>query len=254
MIKYTKSGSSLTVEWAHGVRPARVQFPAPRLIFSSIMKIYEIYEKYKVMPQLQLHMLRVTGFALLVCDNFEKPIDKDSIISALLVHDIGNVIKFKFNLKIFPESWFAPLGKKYWMIVQKEFIAKYGRNDYQATYKILEELHTPDNIVEIVRSMEFSKANEISKRNNLKSKICLYSDARVAPFGVTSAKERLEEVRERYIRNKGVDERYFNSLVESMFKIEKQIFTHCKIKPENITEEKVKPLIEKLKNFEIITR
>ena len=40
------------------------------------MKISEIYEKYKIMPNLQEHMLRVAGVASIICDNFSKKIEK----------------------------------------------------------------------------------------------------------------------------------------------------------------------------------
>ena len=71
-------------------------------------------------------MLRVAAVASIICDDFGKPLDKKLVISTCLLHDIGNVIKFDFNSKVFPDSWFAPQGKRYWMEIQKEFIEKYS--------------------------------------------------------------------------------------------------------------------------------
>jgi len=53
------------------------------------------------------------------------------------------------------------------------------------------------------------------------------------------------------MRNKGISEETFDQISQSLFAIEKQIFARCKIKPEDITEEKVKPLFGGLRNFEI---
>lgn len=202
------------------------------------------------MPQLQIHMLRVTGVASLICDNFQKPIDKNSIIVALLLHDMGNMSKIKLDR--FPE-FVQPEGKDYWSKVLGEFKQRYGENDYQATYKILKELKTPKKIQNLVHSNEFAKMTSISKARGLKRKICIYSDARVTPHGVDRLNIRLKEVRERWIKYKGVSADFFDQITKSAEIIETQIFAHCKIKPEDITEEKVKPLIWKLRNFNIET-
>ena len=216
------------------------------------MKISEIYEKYKIMPQLQMHMLRVTGVAAIICDSFESSLDKKTIISVCLVHDMGNIVKFKLDK--FPEG-LEPQGLIYWQKIQREFITKYGGNDYLATYKILEELGLSEKVQNLVSSNEFAKMAPISKlKNSFEQKICIYSDARVTPNGISSLDERLSEVKERYIKNKGVSEEFYNELWNSAKEVEKQIFSHCKIKPENITEEKIQHLISDLRNFNIKTK
>lgn len=212
------------------------------------MKISEIYKKYKIMPNLQEHMLRVAAVASIICDNFDNALDKNSIISACLLHDMGNIVKF--NLKLFPD-FRQPEGIDYWTKIQQEFRTKYGNNDYEATYKILNEININQRIVQLIKSIEFAKTPENIKHPDFESKICLYSDLRVGPKQIMSLNDRLAEVKERYKKNKGVSETFYNSLVENANILEKQIFKYCKIKPEDITEEKVKPLIEKLRNFNI---
>lgn len=214
------------------------------------MKISQIYEKYKIMPQLQLHMLRVAGVASLIFDNFQKPIDKRSIISACLLHDLGNMAKIKLDR--FPK-FVQPLGTKYWEQILAEFKHKYGNNDYTATYAILFEIGIPKNIYNLVESLEFAKSPQVSKGENTEVEICLYSDARVSPNGVVSLTNRLVEVKERYMKNKGVSEKNFNKISESFFSIEKKIFAHCKIKPSDITENKVQHLLNDLRRFDIKT-
>jgi hypothetical protein len=216
------------------------------------MVISEIYEKYKIMPQLQMHMLRVAGVASMICDSFEGSIDKATIVSVCLIHDMGNIVKFR--LEKFPEG-LEPLGLEYWQKVQKEFIEKYGANDYQVTYQILEELKLSDKIQTLVKSNEFAKMSPISnQKESFECKICIYSDARVEPNRITSLDKRLAEVKERYMKNHGVSPEFYRELWESAREIEKQIFSQCKITPGDITEEKVKLIIEELRKFDIQTK
>ncbi len=203
------------------------------------------------MPQLQTHMLRVAGVASIICNNFLKSINKESITMALLVHDMGNMSKIKLDR--FPE-FAQPEGIAYWEKVLNEFKEKYGNDDYQATYKILKELKIGYKIYNLVHSNEFSKMALISKNKSFESKICIYSDARVTPHGVASLDERLSEVRDRWINYKGVSQEYFDQLTSNAKVVEQQIFSCCKIKPADITEEKVKILFSQLNNFEIGTK
>ena len=68
--------------------------------------------------------------------------------------------------------------------------------------------------------------------------------------------ERLGEGINRY--NNTFKQKYSPSKLKSMVnytqEIEKQIFKHCAIKPADITEVKVKPLINKLRDYNIETR
>ncbi len=200
------------------------------------------------MPNLQDHMLRVTAVAFKICDNFEKEVDKHSIITATLLHDIGNMVKFR--LEAFPE-FLKPKGLEYWRKAQEEFINKYGKNDYQATYRILKEMKVEPSVYKLIQSMEFRKAPINIDNSNYETKICQYSDLRVAPFGITSLDDRLREVQDRFMRNKGISEKEFLLLSSSMRTIEEQIFSQCKIRPVDINDANLKSLIDKLRDLDI---
>ena len=67
--------------------------------------------------------------------------------------------------------------------------------------------------------------------------------------------ERLEEGRKRYAQIKGYDtpegrERYRRSTGAAQ-EIEKQIFEKCSIKPEDINDASVAPIIEELRNYPV---
>lgn len=219
------------------------------------MLITEIYEYYKISRNLQEHQLRVAGVAAITADNFSGEIDKRSIITAGLLHDMGNVVKFNFDSAIVPDSWYAPQGRAYWMKVKEEFIKKYGTDDHEATNKILRELNVSEKTYNLVNSVGFSNTESTRKSKDFELKIVVYSDQRVSPQSVVSMDERYEESRKRYanqIKSKYTPERFL-FLVNENKEIEKQIFKHSKIKPEDINPLTVEPYIEKLKNFEIGT-
>src|SRR5437899_3061825 len=96
--------------------------------------ISDIYNKYKIMPTLQKHMLRVAAVASLICDSIGLPVDRESVIAACLVHDLANIIKFRMN--VIPE-FFKPEGVEYWQKIKEEYIGKYGEDEHEATIKII---------------------------------------------------------------------------------------------------------------------
>lgn len=212
-------------------------------------KISEIYTEYKIMPNLQDHMLRVAAVASLICDNFTEPLPKEEIIAACLVHDIGNIIKFQ--LEYFPE-FNEPEGIEYWKNVQKEYIKKYGEHEHKATVQIVRELGLSDRVVNIVDKINFSLLCSHSVSDDMISKIPFYADLRVDPHGVVSYDEHMEEGKKRYQNRKGnFPEEKLQILFECGREVEEQIFSKCKIKPESITNEAVTPLIPKMKDFVI---
>lgn len=209
--------------------------------------ISEIYSEYKIIPSLQEHMLRVTAVAIIICDNFTEPIPKEDIIKACLLHDMGNIIKFKMD--VMPE-FFQPEGVEYWQKVKDEFIEKYGDNEHKATVKIMEELDISKDIITIADQNRFSLLCSHQDSDNYSVKILHYADGRVNPFGVVSYEDRMEDARRRYVNHKNkVEEDQRKKLVDCGKEIEKQIFSKCKIKPEDITNEVVAPIIEELRNF-----
>lgn len=62
------------------------------------MLISQIYKNYNIPPGLQLHMYRVTGVAFIICNHFNEGIDRNTILSTCFLHDMGNIIKFNFDL------------------------------------------------------------------------------------------------------------------------------------------------------------
>ena len=78
-------------------------------------KILDIYDEYKIIPALQKHMLRVAAVASLICNNFNEPLPKNDIITACLLHDMPNILKFKWDSLL---EFLEPKGFHYWQNIQ----------------------------------------------------------------------------------------------------------------------------------------
>src|SRR3989344_4223884 len=133
------------------------------------MKIQEIYEKYYILPNLQLHMLHVASVAAFICDSVKIPINKDFIIGAGLLHDLGNIVKFDFEH--FSKTWFLPQGVDYWKDVYREFTKKYGSDDHKVTIKILKEIGVLQDVINLIDQIGFSESEKISGSSNYNLKI-----------------------------------------------------------------------------------
>ena len=214
------------------------------------MKITEIYKKYKIPKNLQEHQLKVAAVASTICDNFKQKIDKKSVITAALLHDMGNIIKF--DLGKFPE-FLEPEGIEYWQQVKEEFRKKYGEDEHDATYKIAGEIGVNKFAFEIIQAYGFSKYEQTYKNPKMEVKIAAYSDHRVTPYGINSLQARIDDLKKRYLpeESPSKEAEYYRRCSSLAKKVEKQIFKNCKIKPEDITDNSVNPLVERLTNFKI---
>ena len=209
------------------------------------MNIIEIYNKYHLPENLQMHMLRVAACSNLIVDNWiGQEIDKKLIIRVSLLHDMGNIVKI-------PEDFSKD---EEFINTRKKYFEKYGTNDHEINLEIARIEGLLDKEIEILDGKRSRKNEETLKSNSYERKICAYCDQRVTPNGVSSIKERLEDVKIRY-KDKPLsvwsNEEKANHLIECSLGIEKQIMEYCKIEPEDINDNSIKKYIEKLKEYVI---
>ena len=208
------------------------------------MKIIEIYNKYHIPKDLQLHMLRVSACAYLILENWkDKEINKESIIRVCLLHDMGNMAKIKDN----------PDNDEEFIRIREKYVEKFGLDDHLISLEIGKELGLNDYELKIMEGKESKRNEEIMNSDSFEIKICAYCDERVSPYGVESIKDRLEDAKKRYKGTKSVwgDEEKANHLIDCAIEIEKQIMQYCDIEPEKINDENVKDYIVKLQQFDI---
>lgn len=207
--------------------------------------ITEIYDEYKIMPNLRQHMYRVAAVGEMIIDHLELDVDKDEILQALLFHDMGNLIKFK--LGAIPE-FLEPQGLAYWQKVQDEMRDKYGPDEHAAHIAIAHEIGAGDRVAELVDCIGFHNLCKNASSNDWAHKICSYADLRVYPHGVVSLEKRLEDGRKRY--DVSVDDERWD-LIECASKLEQQIFNRCSIDPDDITDDAISSYIGKYATYEI---
>ena len=209
------------------------------------MNILQIYQKYFLPENLQMHMLRVAACSYLILDKWNGPeIDKEAIIRVSLLHDMGNILKI-------PEDF---CENENFRKLRKKYFAKYGTNDHALNLEIGEMEGLTEKEMAILDGKRSRKNEETLKSNSYERKICAYCDQRVAPNGVVGIRERLEDAKVRY-KNKPLsvwsNEEKANHLIECSLEIEKQIIQFCDLEPEKMNDESIAEYIEKLKKYEV---
>ncbi len=206
--------------------------------------ILDIYKEYKLPENLQLHQLRVASVAKVLAESYKKEsLPIDVIVKACLLHDMANIVKF--DLEHFPD-FIKNDEISYWSDVKNEFIKKYGSNENEATLSIVSELGLRTPLVEdIIRHIDFSDSKV---EENISVAISHYADMRVGPYGVLSLKERLfKDWATRTPDKKDIAE----ILYERFTIFEDSFFKDIDLKPEEITDELIAPIIEELKKIEL---
>lgn len=185
------------------------------------MTVREIYEKYSIPPNLQEHMLFVNRVAVFISRHWTGPkIDWTTIQKSALLHDLGNIVKFNFD--IFPE--FLGLEKtkiEYWKSEQLRIVKKYGNDDHVATQKMLGEIGVDKKIVDTILNKSFGNSVRVSAGSDWAQKILLYCDLRVLPLGICTLEERLEDIKKRFPKYTSRSD--FDDLLAAAYRLENQI-------------------------------
>lgn len=215
-----------------------------------------IYQNYALPQVLQNHMLRVAAVGKWIIDHWNDPeiiLNENLILEALLLHDIGNIVKgADENFKaLFPDTYTME-SFDYWINVRKWVYEHYGKTDLEATKNIVEEIGVSSEILDLIERKQFVN-NELTLRSaDFAIKICAYADQRVSPEGIMSLIGRLNEAKKRYqgVKGASVNSPNYKSLFSCAMKIEEQIFKHIDGTPDMITDASIEGYMVKLKNHE----
>ena len=208
------------------------------------MNILKIYNQYHLPENLQMHMLRVAACTNLILDNWMgKTIDRKAITRVSLLHDMGNMVKI-------PEEG----QDREFIVIRRKYFEEYGTNDHEINMVIGKNQGLNNKELEILDGKRSRKNEQTAKSDNYEIKICAYCDQRVAPDGVVSLKERLEDAKIRY-KDKPLsvwsNEEKANQLIKLALEIEEQVMRYCKLKPEDINNQSIQTYIDRLKEYEI---
>lgn len=206
------------------------------------------------MPGLREHQFRVAGVAKIILNHLLSKLslnEEKEIITACLLHDIGNIIKF--DLSISKNLLNADLDISYWQTIKNEFINKYGNDEHAASVEICKELGVSGRVIQLVDSVGFLQATDNLNSGDLGRQICAYADVRVMPKAVAALEERFADLRKRYAYpiNKPGEPDKRDIFEKNLREIEKQIFTQSKMTPGDITEESIQSTMLELKSYNI---
>ena len=214
-----------------------------------IRSIHQIYDRFKILPNLRLHMIRTAAVAELICDNWKGPkINKADVVAVCLIHDIGNIGKIDFDNDLNPDLMGDEITRLgYWRKVREEIISKYGMDDHKATMRMCGELGINKRVKFLLDNKMFIRNDFTFESDDWELKICAYADQRVGPFGVISLKARFEDAKERYSNKQehSLVHPKVESFVDCAFKIEKQILSNLSIIAGDMDDESVKPYLKK---------
>lgn len=204
-----------------------------------IRTIDEIYDRFGIPSFLASHMRTVASVAEFLCTHIDNDLDSDCIVAALLLHDLGNVVKFDLDSSL-SEQLCSSKEKERLQQLQSDLKARYGKNADEATKRMIEELGVPDKVKWLLENANWNNIENVRDGASVELKICAYADYRVSPRGVVPLSERLADLRRRYH-----DHPHINPLSEDEVKkrdaayhdIEKQLFSQADIAADDITEE-----------------
>lgn len=209
------------------------------------MNIINIYNKYHLPENLQMHMLRVAACSHLIIDNWiGSELDKNAIIRVCLLHDMGNMVKISEDFS----------DDKEFIAIRKNYFDKYGTNDHEINLEIGKNEGLSDKELTILDGKRSRKNEQTLNSDSYEIKICAYCDQRVAPDGVVDLKTRLEDAKIRYKDNPlsvWSNEEKANHLIDCALGIEKQIMDYCNILPEDINDKSIEKYIIKLREYDI---
>ncbi|MCL4360346.1 HD domain-containing protein [Patescibacteria group bacterium] len=160
------------------------------------MTVSDAYARYRIPSNLQDHQLRVAALAAIIAGNWTGPaIDQPSLVTACLLHDMANIIKFDFTNSLMDPAEHGRLG--YWKTVQHETVERYGNDVHAGTLTICRELGAPDAVCRIVSAIEWNDTEKVLDGGEYETAIGIYSDMRVGPHGILSLADRLSDLRTR---------------------------------------------------------
>jgi hypothetical protein len=218
-----------------------------------ISNIHSVYSKFDLPSNLRMHCFRTASISELVCENWSGPeIDKEDVVATLLLHDLGNLIKYDFSSTSLLAREDA-MNLDYWKQKQKETVAKYGSSETEATLRMAEEIGISERMMFLLKGHEgiADWVCAVLGSSDWEMKIIAYSDCRVSPSEVVGIKERFDDLIKRR-KGKPIEETY-KKLYPSVVELEKQLSEKMSIAPSQINDKSIEKHMQKYNKVKLRT-
>ena len=170
-----------------------------------ISQALKILEDHNLPSNIVKHSLLVTKICAYLADQYEN-VNKNNLLCAAILHDL-----FKLS----------------------------DKDHSKEIYNYLNDI-SEHKIAEIAYKHDFSAIIDPERKPNmLEEKILNYADKRVQHDKIVTLKERLQGFKARYNPD-NEDQEWVIEAQKSYFRLEKELFKHLSISPEDIKEENLK--------------
>jgi predicted HD phosphohydrolase len=163
--------------------------------------IHDIYDELAIMPNLREHMIRVAAVADFIIDHWNgKSLDRDLIVAACLLHDIGNIMKIKDFDSVQQKAFMGEEAKRveYWKTVQEHVRQQYGEHYDEVRDRMLRAIGVDKALASLVFRAKETAIQHLFNTHDDAALIYLYADNRVAPSGFVTLSERIADAKVRY--------------------------------------------------------
>lgn len=162
------------------------------LIEYLLMSILQLYAQIQTPPNLQRHMQEVAVVCMIILDNWiGEKVDQQLTIQSALLHDLGNIVKFK---RPFLGELEADIER--WQAVQDEMILKYGSDAKKATHQMIAEIGLENSIGRVLHDMDRLLDGDIGVMPE--AQIVEFADLCVSPEGIVGYNRRKQDLIHRY--------------------------------------------------------
>lgn len=156
----------------------------------------DIYRKYTLPDNLQTHHLRVAALENIITDSWTgSKIDSNTIINTCLFHDIAKPVDFD------PEKQERFVKDPQKLQTLKQVIIdmrqKYGTNEQEALQIIFQEIGLSKSEQRLAAQWDWHRLSEHIANQDYEAIICIYADMRVAPHGIESIDDRIDDLSQR---------------------------------------------------------
>lgn len=210
-----------------------------------------IYHHYQIPDNLQQHMLQAAAVGKITAGAWQADINLQLIVESLLVHDLGNIVKFDLEAKNYQLDEHER-GLQFWRQVQTTFQQRYGLRADRANVKVVKELNFSPEIIKLLEKHDFAAIPLALENDEFELQITLYADLRLTPEGLASMSDRINDLRQRYqsVDPKWRDEKSYQQRRQDCLRLEQSINSQTTIDVTQLQSKQVDSTAEKLRSFQ----
>lgn len=160
----------------------------------------EIFERYQLPELLQIHLWRTASLMEYLLKQWRGPkLNHQLLIETMLLHDLGNLVKFDLT-NTAPIMLLPPPELEKYRSLQAIWHQKYGTQVDAVTVQLINELKLVNGpaIRQIILTHSDSTLPTTVTNQDWSQKLCDYADFRIAPHGLVTLQERFADLAKRY--------------------------------------------------------